>query len=242
MDHSGRPKFLTAWRNHPGECARTSLNLVFNAIGNFDILTAQTNAYYHGSFIHDWITSRGVNPLGINVPLTINVNWWTNCDSFFDGSTLNFVRAGSGCINTAYDTFIYHEYAHFVDQVLGGISDGALSEGWGDIFATYATGQPLIGEGYLVGQPLSFARNAANTYQYNPNDEMHTRGQAWSGFAWDLRQSLIAQLGVTAGAELAENLVLPVLFNNSPDIPSAVRAVAVRDGLRTAPPPDRILR
>ena len=207
------------------------LNLLFNPTGNVDTNIAQTNAYFHENLIHDWIVSIGVDPGGIDTILPIYVNWPGNCNSFYIFSSINFYQAGNGCINTAYDTFIYHEYGHFVDDVIGGITNEALSEGWGDIMATYGSGQPLVGEGLYAGQPNSFVRNASNTYQYNPNDEAHLQGQAWMGFAWDLRQSLIAALGQSAGAVLAENLVLPVYFNNSPDIPSAVRAVAVRDGL-----------
>ncbi|HTP32630.1 MAG TPA: putative Ig domain-containing protein [Candidatus Acidoferrales bacterium] len=226
IDQNLKPLVLTITAGMP-----SPIVLLFNPTGTPDTNTAQTNAYYHEDLIHNWIISRNIHPSGIDVPLPINVNWAANCNSYFDGYSINFVQAGNGCINTAYDTLIYHEYGHFIDSTIGGITDQALSEGWGDIMATWATNQSLFGEGFYAGRPDSYVRNASNTYQYSSNDEVHIQGQAWAGFAWDLRQSLIGSLGQDAGAALAENLVLPVFYNNSPDIPSAVRAVAVRDGL-----------
>jgi len=229
IDQNLKPLVLTIAAGMP-----SPIVLLFNPTGTPDTNTAQANAYYHEDFIYNWIVSRNIHPGGIDVPLPINVNWAGNCNSYFDGYSINFVQAGNGCINTAYDTLIYHEYGHFIDSTIGGITDQALSEGWGDIMATWATNQSLFGEGFYTGRPDSYVRNASNTYQYSSNDEVHIQGQAWAGFAWDLRQSLIGSLGPDAGAALAENLVLPVFYNNSPDIPSAVRAVAVRDGLAGA--------
>ncbi len=186
------------------------------------------NGYIHEHEVHDYIKAHGVNPIGIDSVLPIQVNKRDTCNSYYDGSSINFFKSGGGCLNSAYDTLIFHEYGHFIDDSIGGITDGALSEGWGDIMAMYVSGQPSFGEGFF-GTPGSEIRDGVNNYIYHAGDEVHTEGQAWMGFAWDLRTNLIAALGRVQGIALAENLVLPVFWANSHDIPSAVREVALRD-------------
>ena len=155
--------------------------VIFNRSGTPDTNTAQVNAYYHADFIHNWIVSKGVAPTGLDVPLPVNVNWNSNCDSFFDGYSINFLKAGSGCINSAYDTLVYHEYAHFVDSTIGGITNGALSEGWGDLVATYASGQPLMGEGfYQANRTASSATHRTTTGTTAPTKSTPRGRRGWA--------------------------------------------------------------
>lgn len=220
---------------NPGE----PFDYVFNSPGYpLSLYTAQVNGYYHTTLIHDWL--RDPNRLGDLVPgidksFWVNVNWndpeyQFPCNAFYlpVGDSINFHVEGDGCINTAYDTIIYHEYGHFVDDMAGGILDGSLSEGWGDLLGAYITGQPLNAEG--IKGPGTFGRTADNTYQYLPSlDDIHTIGQAWSGFGWHLRENLINSQGETAGIALAEELVIPAIDANYPDIPSAVFGIVLRD-------------
>ena len=170
--------------------------------------TAQVNAYALGTKMHDWIRSYvpGGVP-GIDCPLRAEVNavgdisWYQDYDhdGVCDDQTVIHLGEGGICDaeqpahppfrNTAYDTIIFHEYGHFVDDMAGGIQDLGLSEGWGDLLATYVSGQPLIGES--IGVRFGYAecdteciRRADNHYQFNPNDGQHIRGMAWSGFGW----------------------------------------------------------
>ncbi len=210
----------------------TLLNLRFNPSGSAESETAQVNAYYHVNFIHDWVQSHlsSKTLAAINIPIITNVNINDVCNAYYDYKSLNFFASGDGCLNSAYDTIIYHEYGHFVDDKIGGITDGGLSEGWGDVLGAYATGQPILGEGFF-GVPGESIRRADNNYQYprGGQDEIHALGQAWVGFAWNLRENLITSLGKTAGIQTAENIVIPTLYANSKDIPAAVRDVMVRD-------------
>lgn len=207
--------------------APNPINLTFNPSGNAENLTSQVNAYVHTTRVHDYVASRGVDLPAINkmIPASVNIN--ENCNAYYQASGINFFRSGSGCPNTAFDTVVYHEYGHYVDDMIGGIPSGGLSEGWGDLLAVYLTGQPVIGEDFFgAGSDL---RTADNSYVYSPSHEIHDQGQAWAGFAWDLRKSLINSHGPTAGVALAENLVIPVFLANSPNIPAAVKQVAIRD-------------
>ena len=205
------------------------LDILFNPTDAEELPTAQVNGYYHTITIHDWVQTRLPTLLeGIDIQLPVNVNIDDSCNAYYTLTTpsINFFTSGGSCINTAFDTVIYHEYGHFADDMAGGIpwtTPGVgLSEGWGDILGSYATGQPILGEGFLG--PDTYIRTADNDYQYpiDGMDEVHALGQAWSGFAWHLRENLITSLGETIGIEVTENLIIPVLLANSTDIPGAV--------------------
>ncbi|XOU94163.1 MAG: hypothetical protein ACNFW9_04935 [Candidatus Kerfeldbacteria bacterium] len=218
-----------------------SIDLPFNPDGNNESLTSQVNAYYHTTYIHDWAQEHLPVPLtGIDIPLRALVNRTsgccsTLCNAYFayndDDQEIGFYRAGydqwlgQSCIYSAYDTILYHEYGHFIDHMAGGIPDTnagiGLSEGWADIFATYATDQPIIGEGFF-GED-TYIRTAENDYQYPQGgvDEVHRLGQAWVGFAWQLRQML--------GVDIAESLVMSTVLANSPNIPYALFDLIVLD-------------
>lgn len=207
------------------------VQLLFNPVNAEELVTAQVNGYYHTGRIHDWTAARLAGPLpemDIQLPVKVNLN--DTCNAFYDYASINFYKAGNSCVNTAYDTVVYHEYGHFVDDKAGGITNGGLSEGWGDVLAALATNQPLIGENFFGAGTM--IRTADNTYQYPPNpenEEVHALGQAWAGFAWHLRQNLIASQGQAAGIALTEQLVIPVLLANSSDIPAAAFEVLLRD-------------
>jgi len=228
----------------------TGLSLVFNENVSrepcaVEADTAQVNAYVHGTRIHDWIQSHvpGGVP-GIDCRLHVEVNDVGNIAFYLDADhdgvcdASSYLQFGEGGLcdadgpqqqpfqNTAYDTIIYHEYGHFADDMAGGLADLGLSEGWGDLIATYASGQPLIGENF--GIPSQYPecgteciRRADNHYRFDPGDSQHVRGMAWAGFGWKLRTRL--------GASLAERLVFAALTGNAPDIPWAVALATLED-------------
>ena len=90
--------------------------------------------------------------------------------------------AGGGCNMTCYSTVIFHEWGHGIDDAYGGISqtDG-LSEGWGDLIATYASDQPIVGDAFRTTG--GYIRTALNTYTYPAGTEVHLAGQTWMGWA-----------------------------------------------------------
>jgi hypothetical protein len=198
-----------------------SHDILFNPVGDPVSGTAHTNAHYHLTRARAWLAARGIPFPPAGGPVTARVNLPGVCNAYYDGitGTLNFYQAGGGCINAAYDTVIIHEYAHAVDDAIGGITDRGLSEGWGDLLAAYVTGQPRVGEGFF-GDDRD-VRSADNTRRYQEGDAIHNQGQSWSGFAWDLRSRV--------GPVTAESLVLPTLHANAGSIPLAVRAVALQD-------------
>jgi hypothetical protein len=163
------------------------------------------------------------------IPVRTNIN--DECNAYYTPGrpTLNFFRSSKNCVNSAYDTVAEHENGHYWDDKTGGIKNGGLSEGWGDILSMYRLNNPVIGEHFLkqARGGVDYIRHGENTYQYNQYDEVHDQGQAWGGFAWKLRQLLIAKLGYAEGAAVAEALVLPTMFAKSRTIPDAMAQVLI---------------
>ena len=129
--------------------ADSPANLTFNPSDNSENSDAQVNGYVHEHIVHDYIKTRGVAPNGLDTILPVYVNENDFCNSYYISHSIHFFKSGGGCINSAYDTFIYHEYGHFIDDLIGGITDQALSEGWGDIMAMFVSGQSKMGEGFF---------------------------------------------------------------------------------------------
>ncbi|HET9621231.1 MAG TPA: hypothetical protein VFP84_07685 [Kofleriaceae bacterium] len=202
--------------------------LAFDGTGEDHL--AQVTAYYVIDQVHDFVVANGLSPDALPVPLRTLTNIDDTCNAFYNpvSISLNFFRAGGGCNNSAIDTVIAHEYGHFIDDFNGGIQDGGLSEGWGDTLACLWSKQSVQGFDLFPGKAT---RNCQNDYQYPADgiDEVHNLGQAWAGFAWDVRTNLIARFGEAAGDQMARELILPSLQSNAPDIPTAVREVFLRD-------------
>ena len=207
--------------------------VVFNPAGMSEDAIAQVNGYLLTTRVHDWAKAHGLNDARLDRALPVKVNLDDECNAYYmPGSpSLHFFRSSADCVNSSYDTVIMHEYGHFIDDMLGGIVNGGLSEGWGDIFSMYILDNPIIGEHFFKkprGGP-DYIRTGENTYQYYENDEAHAQGQAWGGFAWKLRQALMGKLGDAAGAALAETLVIPTMFAKAADIPAAMAQVLLAD-------------
>lgn len=150
-----------------------------------------------------------------NVNLTDQQNLF--CNAFFDGQTLNFFRAGNGCGNTALiNDVVFHEWGHALDNAVGvmtnpnGITDGAFSEGLGDIIASYMTGFPAVGVGFGLNDANSIVRNVQNTRRHPPANEqeaqVHSAGQIIGGAFWDLRVGLVRMLGPVEGGRKAADI------------------------------------
>ena len=63
---------------------------------------------------------------------TVNVNIGSNCNAFYNGSSINFYTSGGGCNNTAFSDVVHHEYGHHLVNV-GGSGQGAYGEGQSDV-------------------------------------------------------------------------------------------------------------
>ncbi|HWM86529.1 MAG TPA: hypothetical protein VNO33_11845, partial [Kofleriaceae bacterium] len=206
------------------------LDLVLGSAASGEAELAQVTAYVFADATRSFVEANGVPTDALGGALTTNTNIGSTCNAFYSPfeRSINFFQAGGGCNNSATDSITAHEFGHFVDDTLGGIQDGGLSEGWGDLLSCYLLGVPGVGFDLFPGEAL---RSCENDYVFPPggNDEVHNLGQAWAGFAWQVRVGLIAKLGEVDGEALARALVLPSLPSNAADIPGAVLEVFLRD-------------
>jgi Tol biopolymer transport system component len=227
------------------------VDLHLNPTGFVEGPTAQVTAYAHVERAHgalDTVLRRAplsfVGALPIDTQLATRANLPIAVANAFysparDEATF-FMGAGPLRPNTAYDSVIYHEYGHYLDDMDGGIAgtssceaEFALSEGMGDALATFLTASPVVGADFFgAGTWIRnyavfpwLAPKGSKGRQYGCEDckmkggkpEVHAHGEAFAGFAWDLRAAL--------GAIAAEDLVFGAVFTNPPHMQAAVDAV-----------------
>jgi hypothetical protein len=215
----------------PGDGA---ISAVFapDATINDENAIAQVAAFQKVNLAYNFLKERKLTTERMDKnPITVRTNVDDECNAYYTpGSpSLNFFKSSANCVNSAYDTVADHEYGHYWDDMTGGIMNGGLSEGWGDILSMFLLNNPIIGEHFLkvARNGKDYIRHGENTYQYNEFDEVHDQGQAWQGFTWKLRKALMKELGDAAGAALAEAFVLPTMFAKAATIPDAMAQVLV---------------
>lgn len=137
-----------------------------------------------------------------------------DCNAFYNGVSINFYAAGNGCPATAYfDDVVYHEYGHGINndyyQYFGGFfGNGALNEGYADIWAMSYTLNPVLGEGFQ-GDPNSFVRRYDIDPKVYPQDlvgEVHADGEIICGAWWDL------------GLDIGVNSMMDIFINTYPAV------------------------
>lgn len=160
-------------------------------------------------------------PAGALAELPTRVNINSSCNAFWNGRSVNFFRAGDGCVNTAYSDVAMHEYGHAVDAAIGGIVDGGYSEGFGDALDIIGTRQFCVGRDFFgAGTCLRDSRELL-TWP-SPSDEVHEVGRRYAGFV----EALVLNLGPIFQPDdafrVARDLVMGAAAANPSSIPDAV--------------------
>ena len=185
-------------------------------------------------------------------PINVIVDRPDTCNAYYDGN-LNFFVSGNGCSNTSLiSDIVYHEWGHALDDNMGtqggqgGITDGAFSEGIGDIISAYMTGSSNMAPGFFIGQEAGI-RNLDNNATYPPanqqEQQVHVQGQIIGGTFWDLRSSMIKKYGPKEGADVASKLFFTHLLTTDSYIESmdAVLRLNDDDGNPATVSPDNCL-
>ncbi|MBL8725701.1 MAG: hypothetical protein JNK49_16785 [Planctomycetes bacterium] len=192
--------------------------------------TAHLNAAWWTHRTNEFVRSvLGDTPqLAVTDNMGITVNVALNCNAYYNGNSMVFYATGGGCRNLAESTIIAHEWGHGLDDRYGGISQtNGLSEGWGDILATYLTDQPSVGEG-IQGAGTRI-RTAVNARQYPSGSGVHQQGESWMGFAWQLRERLATTRGRPTAIAVSNSIVLGSIVANAQDQTAAMLEVWLAD-------------
>lgn len=169
---------------------------------NFDSITSIRHAsgYYHVNNIHDFMKSYlpAFTDLDIPLPTRIDVTGGS-CNAYYTGDDINFFETGSGCnCMSQVADIVYHEYGHGINDLFyksmgANFENGAMHEGYADIWALALTKSPVLGIGYRLDDSLAFIRRYDMNKKVYPQDlvgESHADGEIIAGAWYDLSLNL----------------------------------------------------
>jgi len=170
-----------------------------NAIDMGDAANSrEMSAFYHVNVVHDYMKTKFPSFTLMDNPLETNVDVNGSCNAFYDGSSINFYLAGAGCNSFALVAdVVYHEYGHGINdkyyQSQGGFwANGAMGEGYADLWALGITANPVLGLGNSQSLPDDYIRRYDIDPKVYPQDlvgEVHADGEIIAGAWWDLGQN-----------------------------------------------------
>ncbi|MBL0072052.1 MAG: hypothetical protein IPP34_09685 [Bacteroidetes bacterium] len=168
-----------------------------NIDGNTDI--KQRTTYNAIVTVHDYMKTKYPAFTGLDFALTANVDVAGSCNAFYDGSSVNFFAAGGGCNATSLVADVcYHEYGHGINdkfyQSVGAVfQNGAMGEGYADLWALGITTSPILGIRFFNNDPNGFVRRYDIDKKVYPQDlvgEVHADGEIIAGAFWDTHLNL----------------------------------------------------
>lgn len=188
-----------------GQSGTTSPTYAYSNVASGSVLTfpqSSPNAterhmtcYFHANEIHDFMKSKFPTFTAMDNPLTARVDRTDgNCNAFYDGSSINFYTTSNGCnALSLISDVMYHEYGHGITNVFwndqgSSFDNGAMGEGYSDIWAASITKSPIIGPGFNIGQASSYIRRYdinPKVYPQNIVGEVHADGEIIAGAWWD---------------------------------------------------------
>ncbi|MBL7963610.1 MAG: hypothetical protein JNM31_07170 [Flavobacteriales bacterium] len=173
----------------------TTLNDGANAV-SFDphANIRERSAYFHVNVIHDHHKVFLPSFTGMDIVLPTNVDVSGSCNAFYDGASINFYAQGGDCQSYAQvGDVVYHEYGHGINdkfyQNLGSaFTNGAMNEGYADVWAISINEDPLMAEGSSLSNP----DNTIRRYDQDPKiypihlvGQVHADGEIIAGAWWD---------------------------------------------------------
>lgn len=167
-------------------------------------------AFYHTNIVHDFMKNYLTSFTGLDNQMPVRVERTDgNCNAFYDGNGINFYTTSNGCYALSLvSDVVYHEYGHAItnqfwaDNGLN-FSNGAMGEGYSDIWAISITNNPVLGIGFSDTDPTSFVRNydfangvSRKVYPQNIVGQVHGDGEIIAG-AWWSTNLLLGSLSTT---------------------------------------------
>jgi hypothetical protein len=178
--------------------------------------TAEVAAAHWVDAFRTYVRTVDPSDPSMDFQVVANVNHPGWCNGFFDGTSINFDAAGTGCSNTAYRSVLHHEEGHWANDVYNGGATPAFHEGAADAWAYYISDDPCMAFD-LYGIGTSCLRNGTQTTilkcpgfsdEYCHGGEAHTEGEVLGSALWKVRANLEASRGGPAGAAAANALFL----------------------------------
>ncbi len=182
-----------------------NLDLVFNGGGDPNLI-AQLNAFHYvDQGYRLFMESAGGFP-AMSSPVNATTGMSGTCNAYYDPSQqlLRFLRAGGGCVDSAYSSVVLHEFGHHVVNSLN-LSQGAFGEGYGDALAIVYLQDGIIGRDFAGSG--NHVRNVSGSSVTVPcGSSIHFCGQALGKFWFNLGNNLRTDLGATVGQQVLEQL------------------------------------
>jgi Zn-dependent metalloprotease len=156
----------------------------------------ERTAYYHISMEHDFVKSwpQLKNFNTFDSPMKTIVDVTGSCNAFYNGNC-NFYAKGGQCNATSLIADVmYHEYGHGLNSKIysfygHSFGNGAMGEGYGDVWAMSITKNPVMGVGFYTGNQNGIRRyDPPNRKVYPANlvGEVHADGQIIAGAWWEV--------------------------------------------------------
>ncbi|HMQ75025.1 MAG TPA: hypothetical protein PKE21_00270 [Flavobacteriales bacterium] len=174
---------------------QTTLQEGPNAVSfNADANLRERSAYYHVNVVHDHMKDWLPSFTALDVPFATNVDVAGNCNAFYDGGSINFYQEGNDCQSYAQIAeVVYHEYGHgindkFYGELLSQFTNGAMNEGYADVWALSITEDPVLAEGSSLSDPDDYIRRYDENRKVYPVDlvgQVHADGEIIAGAWWD---------------------------------------------------------
>ena len=175
-----------------------SNNILFD---NSNSTVQERTAYYSVNMIHDHMKNVFPTFTSLDFPIETNVDVSGSCNAYYSSGTINFYMQSStwgpvdptdNCHATAkLPDVVYHEYGHAINDYrygANGMWNGALNEGYADIWALSLTQNPVLGYGWDLTDPTISVRRYDQNRKVYPQDisgEVHGDGEIIAGAFWD---------------------------------------------------------
>ncbi|MBL4656804.1 MAG: T9SS type A sorting domain-containing protein, partial [Flavobacteriales bacterium] len=184
-----------------------SLSPGANAISfDADALDTERKVFFYVNRIHEWVNANISGFSGMDYQVTVNMDQTGTCNASFGGGQMNFFLQGGGCYSLAtIADVVYHEYGHGTNTAFyadngGFFQNGAMGEGYADVWGFSLTEYPVLGEGMSDTDPTQYIRRYDVDPKIYPDDlvgQVHADGEIIAGAWWDLYLNLDSNMTQT---------------------------------------------
>lgn len=179
------------------QALNSSSNVSFD---NSNSTIQERTAYRAVNVIHAHLKSVFPTFTALDIPLETNLDEAGTCNAYYNGNSINFYAEGLSANGTDYcentgkiSDVVYHEYGHAINgnryNSGTGMWNGALNEGFADIWAFTITLDPILGIGFYQNNPNGYVRRFDINKKVYPQDlvgQVHADGEIIAGSFWDL--------------------------------------------------------